>query len=348
MNNYSQGKNTKVKSNSNSNRTNNNSIFNKSFSNTMTNNNTKFPYMKVNILYVIIGVLLIVTSYMLFRYFRTLYVDSKIDFIQSKLSGNKNARDTMIIPYDLTPVSMYGNEYNISFWLMVNDLSYGLGKKKIILTKGPLIIYIDEKMNHMHIAINDAANNLIESDNNTETNTETNINTNILDTNETSSTTLEQDSNTENFISYISDNPIIHKQSYKQTELIEKNNYLDPIIKHNKLLDLVANDNYDTPYSLYKENFNSKDNNGLYECSIYNIPIQRWTHYSINIVDNIVEVYIDGKLDASCKIDVISKINTASLILNPDGGLSGELSNIYYSNIRLSTRQVQKLYNMGP
>jgi hypothetical protein len=303
MNNYARVKNTKIRSNS---ETNNNSIFNKSFSNDMTNN-TKFPYMKVNILYVIISILVIITSYM------------------------------------LTPISMYGNEYNISFWLMINDLSYGMGKKKIILTKGGLIIYIDEKMNHMHISINDSLNNLIESDNNTDTNTDTNT-SNI---NDSSSTLIEQDSNKETFISHIDNNTIIHKESHKQTELIEKNNYLDPTIKHNKLLDLVANDNYDTPYSLYKENFNSEDNK-LYECSVYNIPIQRWTHYSINIVDNMVEIYIDGKLDTSCKLDVISKINTSTLILNPDGGLSGELSNIYYSNIRLSTRQVQKLYNMGP
>ena len=350
MNNYIQGKNTKLKSNTN--QTNNNSIFNKTFSNVNSSNNynnTIFPYMKINILYVIIGILVLITSYMLFRYFRAYYVDSKIDFIQNKLSGNKNARDTMVIPYDLTPISMYGNEYNISFWMLINDLSYGLGKRKIILTKGNLVIYIDEKKNDLHIELNTYKNSDInnkDKDNDNEDNEMVTNTTMVAENNN-----LENDeANIETFISPINNNDlVIHKESKKETELIEKNNYLDPLIKHNELLDIVANDNYDNLYNIYntnKEHFNSEL--AVSECSIYNIPIQRWSHYSINIVDNMVEVYIDGKLDTSCNLDVINKINTSSLIINPNGGFSGNLSNIYYSNIRLSTRQVQKIYNMGP
>lgn len=101
-------------------------------------------------------------------------------------------------------------------------------------------------------------------------------------------------------------------------------------------------------------NFVKKDISEV-ECSINNFPLQRWNHVSINIHNNICDVFFDGKLYHTCVFDGSPDPTDAPFFLAYDGsatksqtGFDGYLSNMFYSNRALTPGDIYKTYKKGP
>jgi len=84
------------------------------------------------------------------------------------------------------------------------------------------------------------------------------------------------------------------------------------------------------------------------ECVIRNLPLQRWTHLSISVFNNHVEVYKDGKLHKACSLKGFPKPSVEHLHVATNGGFNGYLSNLEYSNMAATQSEVYSTYRKGP
>lgn len=84
---------------------------------TTNSNNLPFPYVKVNILYVSILILLGVIGYFVYVYLKVKYTQTTTSFIQNEVLARRNGKESKLVLSTDTPVSLYGNEFNISMWV---------------------------------------------------------------------------------------------------------------------------------------------------------------------------------------------------------------------------------------
>ena len=104
-----------------------------------------------------------------------------------------------------------------------------------------------------------------------------------------------------------------------------------------------------------KERFDNSSNEKQHEkdnkigvCMVNELPLQKWVHIVISVYNNIVDIYTDGKLSSSCVLNGFPISSTADLKIAPEGGFSGNISNITSVNAALSPSEVTKLYNESP
>jgi hypothetical protein len=84
------------------------------------------------------------------------------------------------------------------------------------------------------------------------------------------------------------------------------------------------------------------------DCDLVNIPVQRWVHISIVLINKTLDVYLNGKLARSCTLDEVPKLSKGDIYINQDGGFQGKLSDLLYVNKALSVTEVYNLYLSGP
>jgi hypothetical protein len=82
-------------------------------------------------------------------------------------------------------------------------------------------------------------------------------------------------------------------------------------------------------------------------CDLENIPVQRWCHVVIVLLNRTIDVYLNGKLARSCTLEKIPKLNQGNLYINQDGGYQGLLSDFMYSNEAISPSDIYSLYLSG-
>jgi len=82
-------------------------------------------------------------------------------------------------------------------------------------------------------------------------------------------------------------------------------------------------------------------------CDITNIPVQRWVHIAIILINRTIDVYINGKLTRSCLLESVPKLNDGNLYINQDGGYDGSISDLLYSNQAMSPNDIYSLYLSG-
>ena len=80
------------------------------------------------------------------------------------------------------------------------------------------------------------------------------------------------------------------------------------------------------------------------ECTVENIPIQKWTHVVVSVFNNNIEVYIDGRLRKSCSLRGFPKPNLYNMHVTPNGGFNGFLAQLDYSNAALPVDEIYKIY----
>lgn len=95
-----------------------------------------------------------------------------------------------------------------------------------------------------------------------------------------------------------------------------------------------------------KESFGDTATVGI--CTVKELPLQKWVHIVVSVYNNIVDIYIDGKLASSCVLPGFPINSTADLKLVPEGGFAGSLANIVSVNGALNPSEVSKLYYAGP
>tara|TARA_Y100000385_G_C13001099_1_gene597263 strand:- start:381 stop:1130 length:750 start_codon:yes stop_codon:yes gene_type:complete len=82
-------------------------------------------------------------------------------------------------------------------------------------------------------------------------------------------------------------------------------------------------------------------------CDITDIPVQRWVHIAVILINRTVDVYVNGKLTRSCVLENVPKLNNGDLYINQNGGYAGSISDLLYYNQALSPNDIYSLYLSG-
>jgi len=83
-------------------------------------------------------------------------------------------------------------------------------------------------------------------------------------------------------------------------------------------------------------------------CDIKNIPLQKWVHIVYVLNNRTVDMYIDGKLERSCVLRGVPKLNSEPLYVCDNGGFFGKISNLVYYKYSLKPDEVYNIYSKGP
>lgn len=83
-------------------------------------------------------------------------------------------------------------------------------------------------------------------------------------------------------------------------------------------------------------------------CDIKNIPLQKWVHITYVLNNRTVDIYIDGKLERSCVLRGVPKLNDEPVRVCDNGGFFGKISNLVYFRYALKPDEVYKIYAGGP
>jgi hypothetical protein len=84
------------------------------------------------------------------------------------------------------------------------------------------------------------------------------------------------------------------------------------------------------------------------ECTMQNVPLQRWVNIIVVLHNKALDVYLDGKLVKTCILQGVPKIgHTAPVYVCPDGGFSGSISNFRFFNYAMNPRQAYEIYREG-
>jgi len=83
-------------------------------------------------------------------------------------------------------------------------------------------------------------------------------------------------------------------------------------------------------------------------CDIKNIPLQKWVHITYILNNRTVDIYIDGKLERSCVLRGVPKLNNSPLYVCDNNGFFGKISNLVYYKYALKPNEVYELYSKGP
>lgn len=100
--------------------------------------------------------------------------------------------------------------------------------------------------------------------------------------------------------------------------------------------------------AVYPSNTDQTSGQTLYTCSIQDVPLQRWTNLIISLNNRALDLYLDGKLVKTCLMPGVPKMNPASnIMLCPDGGFSGNISNFKYIPNAVNPSQAYDIYKAG-
>ena len=89
-------------------------------------------------------------------------------------------------------------------------------------------------------------------------------------------------------------------------------------------------------------------NSSVYECNINNIPLQKWIHIGYILNNRTVDIYIDGKLERSCVLRGVPKLNDAPVNVATDGGFYGQIAKMQYFTRALMPTEIAEIYSEGP
>ena len=126
-------------------------------------------------------------------------------------------------------------------------------------------------------------------------------------------------------------------------------------IKDKDCSKLDITDNYD--YRLGKETHRFIHSVNPVEettsCEINNLPIQKWNCISLNIHNNICDIFLDGILHQTCVFKSAIKTNNFPMIMGGTQkggpmGFDGYLSNINYINKTQTAKEIYNKFEEGP
>jgi hypothetical protein len=83
-------------------------------------------------------------------------------------------------------------------------------------------------------------------------------------------------------------------------------------------------------------------------CDIKNIPLQKWVHIAYILNNRTVDIYIDGKLERSCVLRGVPKLNDDPVRVCDNGGFFGKISNLVYFRYAMKPDEVYNVYSKGP
>lgn len=86
----------------------------------------------------------------------------------------------------------------------------------------------------------------------------------------------------------------------------------------------------------------------LEKCSVGNIPLNKWFHISLVVINKNVDVYVNGFLKKRCLLKGVPRQNDGDVYLNSFGGFRGFLSRARYFNYALPVWKIEQILKDGP
>lgn len=87
-------------------------------------------------------------------------------------------------------------------------------------------------------------------------------------------------------------------------------------------------------------------------CEFKNFPLQKWVNLNVSMRNNVIDIFIDGRLVKSCILKGSPTINSGDLHIfkqGPNGyGFNGYISRLEYTNKALDSDAIMDRYNKGP
>ena len=116
---------------------------------------------------------------------------------------------------------------------------------------------------------------------------------------------------------------------------------------------IEENGNENTPYILGSKEYEyishrEKNSASVENCMIKNIPQQRWNCISMNVHNNIVDIFLDKELINTTTFSSAIEPVSSDIILGPNRGFDGFITSLSFSNKNLNPEEIKKLYKKGP
>ena len=77
----------------------------------------------------------------------------------------------------------------------------------------------------------------------------------------------------------------------------------------------------------------------------FEIKFQKWEHFVINYENNIIDIFINGKLVASQK-NIPDFMTDNKITIGEDNGIHGSIKDIYYYDIPKPKEQIELLHDI--
>lgn len=83
-------------------------------------------------------------------------------------------------------------------------------------------------------------------------------------------------------------------------------------------------------------------------CDVGNIPLNKWFHLTISVINKNIDIYINCNLKKRCKLKGVPKLNFGDLYISQWSGFDGLISRFRYWNYALDPYQLETICSIGP
>ena len=84
-----------------------------------------------------------------------------------------------------------------------------------------------------------------------------------------------------------------------------------------------------------------------FQCTVQNIPIQKWVNISISVYKKTLDVYINGKLHKTCVMPNVPTMSGGDVHITPGGGFDGYTSKFQFYPEALNPQEIWNIYSNG-
>jgi hypothetical protein len=86
----------------------------------------------------------------------------------------------------------------------------------------------------------------------------------------------------------------------------------------------------------------------VHNCTIKNVPLQKWTCVLMSLYGRSLDLYLDGKLVRTCVLPGVAKVNkTAPIRITPEGGFDGYTARFMYFDQPTNPQEAWNIYKEG-
>lgn len=98
----------------------------------------------------------------------------------------------------------------------------------------------------------------------------------------------------------------------------------------------------------YPTTSNTQMQENMHTCVVKNFPLQKWVNLIVSLQGQTLDVYIDGKLQKTCILEGVVKVNKeADVSVTPAGGFSGWTANFQYWDKSSNPQEAYNIYRKG-
>lgn len=155
-----------------------------------------------------------------------------------------------------------------------------------------------------------------------------------------------------NYITYIEDLLDCNKNNYNFFDITDASGTTTNKCSNLKPKPVVTFDKVQNDILIYVPCNKDESINGsnVYQCTVKNIPIQKWVNLSITLYKKTLDVYINGKLHKTCVLPNVPDMlddGDGNIDITPGGGFDGYTSKFQFYPEALNPQEIWNIYSNG-